>query len=99
MVVSCGTSLPAMTVSDPSSHPATPLSSEGTPAGEEPSLEAVGSPVGVHSGRLQRIIETQRDIAGADLDLPAIMQLVCERTQELTGADGGTILMRDGEGV
>ena len=25
------------------------------------------------------------------------MQLICERTQELTGADGGTILMRDGD--
>jgi diguanylate cyclase (GGDEF)-like protein/PAS domain S-box-containing protein len=47
--------------------------------------------------RLHRIIETQRDIAAADLDLPAIMTLVCERTRELTSADGSTVLMRDGD--
>jgi diguanylate cyclase (GGDEF)-like protein/PAS domain S-box-containing protein len=88
MVVSCGTSELAMTASDPTSHPRTP--------DPTPRLEVVGSAVGEHSGRLQRIIETQRDIAVADLDLPAIMELVCERTQELTRADGGTILMRDG---
>ena len=50
-----------------------------------------------YGGRLHRIIETQRDIAAADLDLQSIMQLVCERTQELTNADAGTVLMRDGD--
>jgi PAS domain S-box-containing protein len=50
-----------------------------------------------HGGRLQRIIETQRDIAAADLDLQSIMELICERTQELTGADGSSILILDGE--
>ena len=49
------------------------------------------------SERLNRIIETQRDIAAADLDLPAIMELICERTQELTDADGATVLMLDGD--
>ncbi len=52
---------------------------------------------GDHSALLPRIIETQRDIAAADLDLDAIMELVCERTQELTHADGSSILMLDGE--
>jgi diguanylate cyclase (GGDEF)-like protein/PAS domain S-box-containing protein len=49
------------------------------------------------SERLQRIIETQRDIAAADLDLQAIMELICERTQELTNADASTILLQDGD--
>jgi diguanylate cyclase (GGDEF)-like protein/PAS domain S-box-containing protein len=52
---------------------------------------------GDYSALLPRIIETQRDIAAADLDLDAIMKLVCERTQELTHADGSSILMLDGE--
>ena len=34
--------------------------------------------------RLRKIIESQRDIAAADLDLGAVMTLICERTQELT---------------
>ena len=64
---------------------------------EDRGLRIVARAHSEHSDRLQRIIETQRDIATADLDLQAIMQLVCERTQELTNADGGTILIRDGD--
>jgi hypothetical protein len=47
--------------------------------------------------RLQKIIETQRDVAALDLDLQATMNLICERTQNLTAADGATILLLDGE--
>ena len=47
---------------------------------------------------LQRIIETQQEIAAADLDLQSVMDLICERTQELTNADGASILlMEEGE--
>ena len=53
------------------------------------------------SERLSRIVETQRDIAAADvLDLASIMDLICERTHELTPADAATILLlEDGEYV
>jgi diguanylate cyclase (GGDEF)-like protein/PAS domain S-box-containing protein len=43
--------------------------------------------------RLGRIVETQRDVAAADLDLDAVMKLICRRTQELTGAAGASIVM------
>src|SRR5438477_4932689 len=50
--------------------------------------------------RMARIIETQRDIAAAELDLQAVMDLICLRTQELTNAESGTILLlEDGEFV
>jgi diguanylate cyclase (GGDEF)-like protein/PAS domain S-box-containing protein len=42
--------------------------------------------------RLSRIVDTQRDVAAADLDLDAVMNLICERTQELTGAPGASIV-------
>ena len=48
---------------------------------------------------LQRIIETQQEIAAADLDLHSVMELICERTQELTGADGSSILFLDGDAL
>ncbi|MGZ5212690.1 MAG: sensor domain-containing protein [Actinomycetota bacterium] len=47
--------------------------------------------------RLRSIIETQRDIAATDLDLDAVMLSICERTQELTRAEGATILILDGD--
>jgi len=50
------------------------------------------------SERLHRIIETQRDVAVAGLDLERVMRLVCERTQELTGGDSASILLADGDG-
>jgi diguanylate cyclase (GGDEF)-like protein/PAS domain S-box-containing protein len=48
------------------------------------------------SRRLQRIIETQRALASADLDVGAVMELICERTRELTGADSAAVLLREG---
>ena len=49
------------------------------------------------SERLSRVVDTQRDIAVADLDLDAVMQLICARTGELTGAQGALILLLDGQ--
>ena len=49
------------------------------------------------SRRLQRIIELQRAVAAADLDLHGVMTLIAERTQELTGADAAAVLLRDGD--
>ena len=51
-----------------------------------------------HAHRLHEIIATQRDVATADLDVEAMMGLLCERTMELTDADGATVaLLSDGE--
>jgi hypothetical protein len=36
-------------------------------------------------------MEIQRDIAAADLDLDAVMELICRHTQELADGDGGSI--------
>jgi diguanylate cyclase (GGDEF)-like protein/PAS domain S-box-containing protein len=47
--------------------------------------------------RLASVIETQRDIAATDLDVDAVMLSICERTQELTRAEGATILILDGD--
>jgi diguanylate cyclase (GGDEF)-like protein/PAS domain S-box-containing protein len=55
----------------------------------------------VMQGQAQRqhaIIETQRDIASADLDLDAVMNLICEKTQELTRGGGATILLASENG-
>ncbi len=49
------------------------------------------------SERLSRIVETQRDIAVADLDLDAVMHLICARTAELTNAETAIILLLEGE--
>ena len=43
--------------------------------------------------RLGRIVDAQRAIAAAGLDLPLVMKVVCERAQALTGADGAAILL------
>jgi diguanylate cyclase (GGDEF)-like protein/PAS domain S-box-containing protein len=49
------------------------------------------------SERLDAIVETQRDIAVADLDLNSVMNLICERTQQLTRAGAATILLLEGD--
>jgi diguanylate cyclase (GGDEF)-like protein/PAS domain S-box-containing protein len=48
------------------------------------------------SERLGSIVETQRDVAAADLDVDAVMRRICERTQELTHAESSIILILDG---
>ena len=56
------------------------------------------SPDNARADRLHAIIETQRDVAAADLDLDSVMGLLSERTMELTGADGAAAaLLKDGE--
>ncbi len=45
--------------------------------------------------RLARIVETQRDVAAAALTVEQAMTLVCERVQELTGAGGAAVMLRD----
>jgi diguanylate cyclase (GGDEF)-like protein/PAS domain S-box-containing protein len=47
--------------------------------------------------RLKRIVETQRDVAAASETAESVMQLICERTQEVTGADGAAVLLLDGD--
>lgn len=43
--------------------------------------------------RLSSVIETQRDVATADLDLDSVMARICERTQELARGASSTILL------
>jgi diguanylate cyclase (GGDEF)-like protein/PAS domain S-box-containing protein len=47
--------------------------------------------------RLERIVETQRDIAAAGVDREAVMQLVVDRSMALTGADAGMVSLIDGD--
>jgi PAS domain S-box-containing protein len=41
-----------------------------------------------NSERLERVVETQRDIAAAGVDLQGVMRLIVERSQALTKAEG-----------
>ena len=43
------------------------------------------------------MVETQAEIAAADLELDGVSQLIAERAQELTGATGATVSILDGE--
>ncbi|HEY9806730.1 MAG TPA: PAS domain S-box protein, partial [Candidatus Obscuribacterales bacterium] len=47
--------------------------------------------------RLAAIIDTQHDIATAELDLLRVMNLIAERTQKITAATGAVILLPNGE--
>ena len=46
---------------------------------------------------LALIVETQRDITAAGSDVEAVMQLVLDRSQALTGADGAMVSLVDGD--
>lgn len=50
-----------------------------------------------HADRLRAIIRTQTEIAASDLDLLATMQLIAERSQELTRASGAVVEIVEGE--
>jgi diguanylate cyclase (GGDEF)-like protein len=52
---------------------------------------------GRSSDQLRAIIRTQTEIAAADLDPEAIMQLIAKRAQELTRASAGVIELAEGE--
>jgi diguanylate cyclase (GGDEF)-like protein len=45
---------------------------------------------------LLTVVEAQSAIAAADLDLDAVMALVCAKAQELTGADGAAVELVEG---
>jgi signal transduction histidine kinase/DNA-binding NarL/FixJ family response regulator len=47
--------------------------------------------------RLSAIIATQHAVATAARDLATVMNTICERTHELTGADGGVIELAEGD--
>jgi two-component system, cell cycle sensor histidine kinase and response regulator CckA len=49
------------------------------------------------NARLSRVVETQAEIAAADLDLDGVAQLIAERAQELTGADSVSVSILDGD--
>jgi GAF domain-containing protein len=48
---------------------------------------------------LLAVVEAQSEIASADLDLDAVMRLVCTKAEELTGADGAVVEMADGDAM
>ncbi|HEX3241323.1 MAG TPA: sensor domain-containing diguanylate cyclase [Solirubrobacterales bacterium] len=50
-----------------------------------------------HTDRLRAIISTQTEIAASDLGLLATMELIAERSQELTRASGAVIEIAEGE--
>lgn len=52
-----------------------------------------------HAQRLLAIIDTQNRIAAAKLDLDAVMELVVERAQSLTGADAAVLEIANGDEV
>jgi PAS domain S-box-containing protein len=47
--------------------------------------------------RLSQIVEIQRDVAAADLDLQAVMTLICRRTERLIGCDGAAVMILEGD--
>ncbi|MBV9850057.1 MAG: diguanylate cyclase [Armatimonadetes bacterium] len=49
--------------------------------------------------RFSAIIATQQDIATADLDLDAVMDLIVTRAQALTGASGAVLKLAEGDAV
>ena len=53
--------------------------------------------LGDNAQLLSRVISTQQEIATADLDYKAMMQLITERSQRLTGAHGAVIELIEDE--
>jgi diguanylate cyclase (GGDEF)-like protein/PAS domain S-box-containing protein len=47
--------------------------------------------------RFGLIIETQRDVAAAELDLQSVMDLICKRTQQVTRAGAAEIILIEGD--
>jgi diguanylate cyclase (GGDEF)-like protein len=46
---------------------------------------------------LLAVVEAQSEIAAAELDLDAVMALVCTKAEELTGADGAVVELAEGD--
>ena len=49
------------------------------------------------NARLSKVVETQAEIARADLELDGVSQLIAKRALELTRADGAMVSILDGE--
>ena len=49
------------------------------------------------NARLSRVVETQAEIAAADLDLGGVSELIAQRALELTAADGAAVSILDGD--
>ncbi|HEY5057953.1 MAG TPA: PAS domain S-box protein [Gaiellaceae bacterium] len=64
---------------------------------EDISKRKAGELVLREHGRLARIVETQRDIAAAGLDLEAVMALIAERALVLTQGDGSVVNLIEGD--
>jgi diguanylate cyclase (GGDEF)-like protein/PAS domain S-box-containing protein len=50
-----------------------------------------------HTDRLNKILATHRDIAAAGMNPYTMMNLICERTQELTGGGSASVLVVEDE--
>ena len=48
---------------------------------------------------LLAVVEAQSEIASAELDLDAVLDLVCTKAQELTGADGAAVELAEGDAL
>ncbi len=70
--------------------PTGPALNSGAPTVDAPGMDS-------HSDRLRAIIATQTEIAASDLDLLSAMNLIAERSQELTRASGAVVEIIDGE--
>jgi PAS domain S-box-containing protein len=53
----------------------------------------------LNNERLERIVATQRSVAAAGFDLEAVMTLIVEEAQALTGADGGMVSLLEGDNL
>jgi diguanylate cyclase (GGDEF)-like protein/PAS domain S-box-containing protein len=62
-----------------------------------PLVDAMPNPRPDSADRLSLIFQTQREIARAGSDLQAVMQLVAERSQAITGADGAMVNLIEGD--
>jgi diguanylate cyclase (GGDEF)-like protein/PAS domain S-box-containing protein len=54
---------------------------------------------GEDSDLLARVVETQRDIAAAGVDLERVLQAIVDRAAQLTGADGAVVSLIEGDEV
>ncbi|MGZ4393723.1 MAG: PAS domain S-box protein, partial [Gaiellaceae bacterium] len=51
----------------------------------------------LQTDRLSQIVAIQQDVASADLDLQAVMTLICQRTEKLVGCNGVAVMIVEGD--
>jgi PAS domain S-box-containing protein/diguanylate cyclase (GGDEF)-like protein len=73
------------------------MTAKDVPRNDEDMRAAFAELQVAENDQIGSIIEVQRAVASADLDVDAVMRLICERTQQLTHAEGATILILDGD--